>query len=44
MDCAEITGPVSDLLVFLSGLSFFNEVKALSVRLRMVSVIKNAFL
>ena len=37
-------GAVSDLLAFISGLARFNEVKLLSVRLRMLDVIKNAFL
>ena len=35
---------VSDLLVFISGLARFNEVKPLNVRLRILGVIKNEFL
>ena len=37
-------GAVSDLLVFISDLARFNEVKSLNVMLRIPSVIKNAFL
>ena len=37
-------GSVSDLLVFISGLARFNEVKPLNVRLRILGVIKNVFL
>ena len=33
-------GSVSDLLVFISGLARFNEVKPLNVRLRILGVIK----
>ena len=40
----EIMGSVSYLLVFISDLARFNEVKSLNVMLRIPSVIKNAFL
>ena len=36
-------GSVSDLLVFISGLARFNEVKSLNVRLRILGVIKMHF-
>ena len=44
MALRQILGPVSDLLVFISGLARFNEVKSLNVRLRILGVIKNVFL
>ena len=37
-------GSVSDLLVFISGLVRYNEVKSLKVRARILGVIKIAFL
>ena len=40
----EFSGAVSDLLVIILGSIRFHEVKSLNVRLRIRSVIKNAFL
>ena len=38
-----VMGAVPDLLVFIPGLTRFNEVKSLNVMLRIRSIIKNAF-